>query len=173
MYIETAGGVHSPALHPPHTQSTSLRSLRIPSVLVASPHLGGISTTLTSYESLLMRGYSISAVLCLHQPYYRNHEFLQEYFEDKGVKFYTVDAPPEKYGEVHEDLQRLEEWYGRIAGDRQGGIGDVVEWLQVEHEERIKQLDGMAERTLDSVWWPFTQHGLVRQISKKLSAEII
>jgi dethiobiotin synthetase/adenosylmethionine--8-amino-7-oxononanoate aminotransferase len=33
--------------------------------------------------------------------------------------------------------------------------------LEREHEERIENLGGMAERTLDSVWWPFTQHGLV------------
>lgn len=162
MYIETAGGVHSPALNPPHTQSTSLRPLRIPAILIASPHLGGISTTLTSYESLILRGYSISAVLCLHHPYYRNHDFLSEYFRERKVGFWTIDAPPEKHGTLQEDVARLGEWYGRIEGG-QGGVGDAERWLEREHEERVKELDGMAERTMQSVWWPFTQHGLVRQ----------
>lgn len=160
MYLETAGGVHSPALHPPHTQSTFLRPLRLPAILIASPHLGGISTTLTSYESLILRGYTISAVLCLHQPYYRNHEFLGEYFLDRKVGFFTVDAPPEKYGTVGEDAARLREWYSHMEGVK-GGVGDAEEWLQREHQERVKELDGMAERTMESVWWPFTQHGLV------------
>ena len=120
-------GVHSPALHPPHTQSTFLRSLRLPAILIASPHLGGISTTIASYESLLLRGYSISAVLCLHQPYYQNHEFLTEYFADRDIPLYTVNAPPEKYGTVEEDRIRLGKLVrgsrgyirGGCSGDRQ------------------------------------------------------
>jgi len=44
----------------------------------------------------------------------------------------------------------------------QGGVGDAEERLEKEHEERVKKLNGMAERTLQSAWWPFTQHGLVR-----------
>ena len=160
MYVETAGGVHSPALHPPHTQATFLRPLRLPAILIASPHLGGISTTLASYESLLLRGYSISAVLCLHQPYYRNHEFLRDYFRERGVGFWTIDAPPDKTGTVEEDAQRLGEWFAQVEGE-QAGVGGVEEWLEREHEERVEKLDGMAERTMSSVWWPFTQHGLV------------
>lgn len=162
MYIETAGGVHSPALHPPHTQSTFLRPLRLPSVLVASPHLGGISTTLSSYESLLIRGYSISAVLCLHDGYYRNHEFLREYFAERGIKFWEVAAPPKREGTREEDAVRLGQWYDRVEATGNGNVGDVAEWLDEEHLMRIEKLDGMPERTLSSVWWPFTQHGLVR-----------
>jgi dethiobiotin synthetase/adenosylmethionine--8-amino-7-oxononanoate aminotransferase len=154
-------GVHSPALHPPHTQSTFLRSLRLPAILIASPHLGGISTTIASYESLLLRGYSISAVLCLHQPYYQNHEFLTEYFADRGIPLYTVNAPPEKYGIVEEDRIRLGKWYEEVESISEGGVAETVNWLEREHEERIGTLGGMAERTLDSVWWPFTQHGIV------------
>lgn len=172
LYVETAGGerassaaltlgVHSPALHPPHTQSTFLRSLRLPAILIASPHLGGISTTISSYESLLLRGYSVSAVLCLHQPYYQNHEFLSSYFADQGIPLYTVNAPPEKYGTVEEDRQRLGEWYEEVEVSTEGGVAGTVDWLEQEHEKRIRDLDGMADRTLENVWWPFTQHGLV------------
>ena len=162
MFIETAGGVHSPALHTPHTQSTFLRSLILPSILIASPQLGGISTTLTSYESLILRGYSISAVLCLQDGYYRNHEFLQEYFNERGIKFWDVDPPPPKQGTREEDSVRLGEWYEDVEGMGVGKVGECAEWLEEEHQKRIETLDGMPERTLQSVWWPFTQHGLVR-----------
>ncbi|WVQ71520.1 dethiobiotin synthase [Cryptococcus sp. DSM 104548] len=155
LFVETAGGVHSPALHPSHTQSTFLRSLRLPSVLVASPHLGGISTTISAYESLLVRGYSLSAVLCLHDPYYRNHTFLEEYFKDRGIGYWTIKTPPEKYGTVEEDGVRLEEWYKdverSVEGELGGGVGDAARWLEDGHKKRIEELGGMPQRTLDHI----------------------
>ena len=178
VYVETAGGVHSPSLHPPHTQSTSLRSLRLPSILIASPHLGGISNTLTSYESLILRGYSISAVLCLRDSgeYYRNYEFLSQYFAEQGIKFWDVPAPPPREGKVEEDGVRLERWYENLSQDVEpfkdssnglgkdlGAIQSCVDWLDEEHQDRIRELDGMAERTLSSVWYPFTQHAIVNK----------
>ncbi|WRT66898.1 dethiobiotin synthase [Kwoniella shivajii] len=167
LFVETAGGVHSPALHPPHTQSTFLRSLRLPSVLVASPHLGGISTTISSYESLILRGYSISAVLCLYDSYYRNDDFLEGYFRDRGVGYWSVKPPPEKCGTLEEDATRLGQWYHQVenSGNREegGGVREASEWLDIEHQKRIKELNSMPDRTLKSVWWPFTQHGLVNK----------
>ncbi|WVQ98554.1 dethiobiotin synthase [Kwoniella sp. CBS 9459] len=167
LFVETAGGVHSPALHPPHTQSTFLRSLRLPSILVASPHLGGISTTISSYESLIMRGYSISAVLCLYDSYYRNDTFLEGYFKDRDVGYWTVRPPPEKYGTLAEDAARLGKWYSQVEqlGSREegGGVSEAAEWLDKEHVQRLEKLAGMPQRTLDSVWWPFTQHGLINK----------
>jgi len=41
-------------------------------------------------------------------------------------------------------------------------VGACADWLDEEHLLRMEKLDGMPERTLSSVWWPFTQHGLVR-----------
>jgi dethiobiotin synthetase/adenosylmethionine--8-amino-7-oxononanoate aminotransferase len=43
-----------------------------------------------------------------------------------------------------------------------GGLFCVVEHLDERHEERIKELISMPRRTLDTVWWPFVQHGLVK-----------
>ncbi|OCF35322.1 dethiobiotin synthase [Kwoniella heveanensis CBS 569] len=167
LFVETAGGVHSPALHPPHTQSTFLRSLRLPSILVASPHLGGISTTISSYESLIMRGYSISAVLCLYDSYYRNDTFLEGYFKDRGIGYWTVKPPPEKYGTLAEDAVRLGEWYSEVEKlerrEEGGGVREAAQWLEEEHAQRLENLAGMPQRTLDSVWWPFTQHGLINK----------
>jgi dethiobiotin synthetase/adenosylmethionine--8-amino-7-oxononanoate aminotransferase len=130
-------------------------------VLIASPHLGGISTTLASYESLLLRGYSISAVLSLNDDYYRNHHFLSDYFAERGVKFWNITSPPKKEGTREEDAVRLGEWYDSVEKGGESGVKDCVDWLDLEHQERIRKLDGMPERTLQSVWWPFTQHGLV------------
>ena len=61
---------------------------------------------------------------------------------------------------------RLGEWYDRIQ-ELGGETGEIVDWLDGEHDERIETLAGMPKRTLDSVWWPFTQHGLVHPLSCK------
>jgi dethiobiotin synthetase/adenosylmethionine--8-amino-7-oxononanoate aminotransferase len=71
MYVETAGGVHSPALSGT-TQADCYRPLRLPTVLIGDSRLGGISSTISSYESLLLRGYSIDAVLLFYDDYYQN-----------------------------------------------------------------------------------------------------
>lgn len=71
-----------------------------------------------------------------------------------------MPEPPERQGTSEEDTVRLDEWYGRIE-NASGSVGEVSEWLDQEHDERIREMQGMPERTLESVWWPFTQHGLV------------
>jgi len=65
---------------------------------------------------------------------------------------------------VEEDGKRLEGWYSQVEGNGEDAVGSCVDWLDQEHVDRIQKLDGMPERTLRSVWWPFTQHGLVRHI---------
>lgn len=87
---------------------------------------------------------------------------MADYFGERGIKFWDVPPPPEKEGTVREDRARLGEWYDRIQAPGEGAA-EVAEWLDREHQERIGRLEGMPERTLKSVWWPFTQHGLVSQ----------
>lgn len=113
---------------------------------------------MASYESLLLRGYDISAVLCLHDAYYRNDDFLQGYFAERGVGFFDVRAPPNKEGSVEEDAGRLGEWYAAV--EKEEGAA-VAEHLADKHKRRIEEIESMPRRTLDSVWWPFTQHALV------------
>ena len=77
------------------------------------------------------------------------------------MRFWTVDAPPEKHGSKQEDEERLGEWYIHVDGSKAGSVAEAANHLAEEHEARISELDGMPDRTLNSVWWPFTQHGLV------------
>lgn len=167
IYLETAGGVHSPSLHFPMTQLDSLRPLRLPTLLVAAPQLGGISTTLSAYESLLLRGFTIDGVLGLRDEYYKNHEFLKPYFEERGIGFWSFDMPHSKaHLTPEQDHQKLQEWYEKIetVGAQKDGdsMEQVVAALEKQHEQRVAELESMPRRTLDSVWWPFTQHGMVR-----------
>jgi len=52
-------------------------------------------------------------------------------------------------------------WYDQIQQEGSESVSAVADWLDQEHDERIGKLDGMPARTLENVWWPFTQHGLV------------
>jgi dethiobiotin synthetase/adenosylmethionine--8-amino-7-oxononanoate aminotransferase len=84
-YVESAGGVMSPASASPRnisanhsrsntacnkawgwsTQADLYTSLNLPVVLVGDSKLGGISSTLTALEALLFRGYSVDALIMI------------------------------------------------------------------------------------------------------------
>ncbi|GAA5977458.1 hypothetical protein JCM5350_004694 [Sporobolomyces pararoseus] len=158
LYIESAGGVHSPTLNG-ISQLDAFRPLLPPTVLIASHALGGISTTISAYESLLLRGYDIDAVLVFREAYYANHEYFTKWFGERGIKVGVVDQPPEQVPSVEEDARNLEAYYSKLQGEP---LQPIVESLQQTHLKRISTLETAPRRTLDSVWWPFVQHGLVK-----------
>jgi dethiobiotin synthetase/adenosylmethionine--8-amino-7-oxononanoate aminotransferase len=120
--------------------------------------------------------------MCLKDPYYRNEDFLRPFFEDRGVGFWAFEKPHERGGgggvaapgSVEEDVRLLDAYYTRLdrGGEVDGGGGasgepsmrDVARVLEEQHYERIRELESMPKRTLESVWWPFTQHGMVSRL---------
>ncbi|KZV65410.1 onanonoxo-7-onima-8-eninoihtemlysoneda [Peniophora sp. CONT] len=160
MYVETAGGVHSPVLSG-SSQLDAYRPLRLPTVLVADARLGGISATIAAYESLLVRGYELDQVLIFKDDYYRNYEYLQPYFAERGVRLDALPAPPERHSDDAENFRITDAFYASLAPEnREGAMFDVVKHLDVCHEKRLDELASMPRRTLESVWWPFVQHRL-------------
>jgi dethiobiotin synthetase/adenosylmethionine--8-amino-7-oxononanoate aminotransferase len=106
--------------------------------------------------------------LGLKDDYYRNHEFLKDYFLERGIDFWGFEMPHKKEGlSMEEDVRLLKRWYDKIEdgsseGERGGdSMADVVRRLEERHEARITELESMPGRTQKSIWWPFTQHGLV------------
>ncbi|KAF9020973.1 PLP-dependent transferase [Hymenopellis radicata] len=136
MYVETAGGVHSPTLSGT-TQLDCYRPLFLPTVLVGDSKLGGISSTISAYESLLLRGYIVDAILLFRDEYYRNWEYLRRYFADRGVHVSTSS----------------------------GDIMETVNHLDARHTSRLSELESMPRRSLDTFWWPFVQHAHFRKES--------
>ena len=96
IWIETAGGVLSPSSASPEntgpqhasspseswgwsTQADVYRPLStFPVVLIGDGRLGGISATLSSLESLLIRGYNVAGILLLETGF-ENHVAIREY----------------------------------------------------------------------------------------------
>ena len=155
-------GVHSPTLSGT-TQLDSYRPLFLPTILIGDSKLGGISSTISSYESLLLRGYIVDSVLIFKDEYYRNWEYLASYFAERGVNVSAFDPPPPRETDLEKNFASTEQYYGSIVpGDNEGGLFEVLRILDNCHSQRIAELESMPSRTLDTVWWPFVQHGLVK-----------
>jgi len=157
MLVETAGGPNSPG--PSGTLQAELyRSLRLPIVFVADWHLGGISTSICAYESLKMRGYDIEGVTVLRDSYYKNFEYFQRYFGDRNIPLLTAPHPPER---GNDDVQNMQQYYDDIEQETPQSSFSTRGFAQNllhAHQGRIDSLDSMAERAMDCIWWPFTQH---------------
>ncbi|TFK40221.1 pyridoxal phosphate-dependent transferase [Crucibulum laeve] len=162
MYVETAGGVHSPCLSG-STQADCYRPLFLPTILVGDSKLGGISSTIASYESLLLRGYIIDAVILFQDQYYRNWEYLQPYFAERGIHVSAVHRPPEVLADPSDNFKSTEDYYNSITStSEENTIPKLVDYLDNCHNLRLHELESMPRRTLDTVWWPFVQHGFVQ-----------
>jgi dethiobiotin synthetase/adenosylmethionine--8-amino-7-oxononanoate aminotransferase len=157
MLVETAGGPNSPG--PSGTLQADLyRPLRMPILFVADWHLGGISTSISAYESLKMRGYDIEGVTVLRDSYYKNFEYFQQYFRDLNIPVLTAPQPPER---GNDDVRNMQLYYEQIEQEKPESSFSTkgfAQHLVHAHGGRIDSLDSMAERALDCIWWPFTQH---------------
>jgi dethiobiotin synthetase/adenosylmethionine--8-amino-7-oxononanoate aminotransferase len=101
--------------------------------------------------------------MLFHDDYYRNGEYLKKYFAEHGVFLATVDTPPPKLSEPWDDFTSTEKYYEAITStDGPDVVGSVVNHLDSCHTKRLEELESMPRRALDSIWWPFVQHGLVK-----------
>ncbi|KLO08803.1 onanonoxo-7-onima-8-eninoihtemlysoneda [Schizopora paradoxa] len=159
LYLETAGGVHSPALTGT-SQADFYRPLRLPTVLVGDSKLGGISTTISAYESLLMRGYTIDAVVLFKDDYYSNASYLLDYFGERSIFLTSLPLPPPMHSDPDENFTITKEYFADIQDE--GYPEALVDHLDRTHMRRIEELHSMAGRASNKLWWPFVQHGLVK-----------
>ncbi|KAG1470417.1 hypothetical protein G6F56_002700 [Rhizopus delemar] len=159
FFLETAGGIHSPVMSGT-PQVDFYRSLRLPTLLVGDSHLGGISTTLTSFESLKLRGYDIPAILLFNQPEYRNHVLINQRVHKESLVA-TVPKPPSFIEDPVLELESMKRYYEELDEY----LAPVIQHLDLKHKERFDRLETMAQKSRDIFWWPFTQHKLVGDVT--------
>ncbi|KAH6685821.1 hypothetical protein F5X68DRAFT_209378 [Plectosphaerella plurivora] len=159
LFIETAGGVHSPG--PSGTSQVELYSpLRTPIVLVGDSRLGGISQTIAAYESLKLRGLDVEAVMLFHNAIYENHLYLGDYFRDQAaIPVQTVSTPPDRQSNLKADRAALSDYYDRESSGEAASA--ILEALDRRHQTRIARLEGMSETASNTIWYPFTQQKLL------------
>ncbi|KAH9820263.1 pyridoxal phosphate-dependent transferase [Melampsora americana] len=167
LYIESAGGVHSPTLSG-SSQMLAYRPLRMPTILIGSPHLGGISSTISAYESLRLHGYDIDALVILREDYYRNWEYLEKWAQERSLYFSVIDRPPDRIKDENQikDQSQMMQYYQQISNsEHSNSIITLVRNLQTAHSDRLNEFDSMATRAIHQIWWPFVQHSTVTKPS--------
>jgi bifunctional dethiobiotin synthetase / adenosylmethionine---8-amino-7-oxononanoate aminotransferase len=111
---------------------------------------------------MLLRGYTIDSVLLFRESYYRNWEYITDYFARHHPDVYVqaFQEPPNRSTNPEEDNNLMEHYYSSVTAS--GEMKAVMQQLDARHTHRIEELESMPRRTLDTVWWPFVQHGLVK-----------
>uniref|UniRef100_K3YL59 Bifunctional dethiobiotin synthetase/7,8-diamino-pelargonic acid aminotransferase, mitochondrial n=1 Tax=Setaria italica TaxID=4555 RepID=K3YL59_SETIT len=150
--LETAGGVASPSASGT-LQCDLYRPFRLPAILVGDGRLGGISSTLSAYETLLLRGYDVSTVI-LEDRDLTNDTFLLSYLRNR-VHVLALPQIPE------DPSDDLTDWFSESSSV----FNLLKDSLQSFHSKRVERLNGMQKKSKDLLWWPFTQHNLVPQDS--------
>ena len=137
--------------------------------MIGDSKLGGISSTISAYESLLLRGYIVDALLLFREDYYRNWEYLTSYFSEKTVPVTTIPPPPARLSSHKQDIANLESYYETVSQSESSGLPEVITQLTKRHKSRIDELDSMPARTHTQIWWPFVQHSLTHPDSKSIA----
>ncbi|KAH8906424.1 PLP-dependent transferase [Coniochaeta sp. PMI_546] len=155
LFVETAGGVHSPGPSG-STQADLYTSLRLPVVLVGDSKLGGISQTISAFESLKIRGYDVETVLIFQEDKYENHAYLTDYFRERhGIPVKTAPEPPARVGDMDSDADNMLRYYEDTCGS--SPIADTLAHLDTRHKQRISRLETMSTTAHKTIWYPFTQ----------------
>ncbi|KAH7348727.1 onanonoxo-7-onima-8-eninoihtemlysoneda [Rhexocercosporidium sp. MPI-PUGE-AT-0058] len=155
ILVETAGGVHSPTPSG-SSQADLFRPLRLPVCLVADYRLGGISASISAFESLHIRGYDLGLILQFEESKYQNHNYLKTFFEKKDILELSLPLPPPQGQTQEEDIEQMLEYYEEMSKLDQ--VEETISKLSEKHASRIKNLEEMSTRAYKQIWYPFTQH---------------
>ncbi|KAK3291052.1 pyridoxal phosphate-dependent transferase [Chaetomium fimeti] len=157
LFVETAGGVHSPSPSG-STQADLYRPLRLPVVLVGDSKLGGISQTISAFESLKLRGYDVDTVLLFREGQFKNYEYLAEYFkEHHDIPVMSFLQPPKRiHNDPNADAEAMSRYYDDTT-KTDDNLRDILGHLDTRHQTRISRLESMSTKASQTIWYPFTQ----------------
>lgn len=158
VLVETAGGPGSPSPDGKMLQCDMLRTFRWPAVLIGDGKLGGISTTISSYEMLKVRGYSVPVVAVMEdwqQLQLGNHTIIEKYVDDDTVVIpLSACQPPEENQQGKELDSNLKRW----LGENVCGFKEILNVIRDDITSRESWMQSAGSKAMEKVWWPFTQH---------------
>ncbi|KAK3041120.1 hypothetical protein RJ639_027572 [Escallonia herrerae] len=131
------------------TQAEDRWPFRLPAILVGDGRLGGISGTISAYESLRLRGYDVAAII-FEDHNLGNEVPLLSYLRNRVP---VLVLPPVPRG-ISENLI---EWFEKSSSV----FCSLKEIMLTTFLERIQRLHDMPKKAREIFWWPFTQHKLV------------
>ncbi|KAI0888244.1 bifunctional dethiobiotin synthetase/adenosylmethionine-8-amino-7-oxononanoate aminotransferase [Annulohypoxylon maeteangense] len=162
LFIETAGGVHSPGPSGT-TQADLYTALRCPVVLIGDSKLGGISLTISAFESLKLRGYDVESILVFQDGEYDNEKYLRDYFAAHGIPVVSLPKPPSRVYSGDTDAKAMLQYYEKEG--ESVAAQNVLDHLDRKHQTRIERLESMSGEAYKRIWYPFTQHKHISQDS--------
>lgn len=128
----------------------------MPVILVGDSKLGGISQTVSAFESLRLRGYDVEGVLLFRDAVYENYRYLTDYFGDNyGIPVEAVAEPPRRYEDKRAERDSMTEYYTEASGQKT--VHNILTRLDKRHESRIARLEEMPAKAHGYIWYPFTQ----------------
>jgi dethiobiotin synthetase/adenosylmethionine--8-amino-7-oxononanoate aminotransferase len=75
----------------------------------------------------------------------------------------AVHPPPQPISDPTDNFASTTKYYTEIVpDDKKGGVYDLLHHLDEAHTRRLKELGTLPQRSMDCIWWPFVQHGLVQ-----------
>lgn len=158
LFCETVGGVLSPG--PSGTSQADLyRPLRVPAILIGDPKRDGISSTISAFESLRLRGYDVECVLMFQNDEFKNDEYLTPYFQKYGIPCIATRPPPDRAADHEKDRRQSYHYFDSLA--RSNVIKALMKDLQKHHAERVKSLQSMSDDAYQTMWYPSTQQKLL------------
>lgn len=159
--METAGGVLSPGPSGT-TQADLYRPLRLPVLLIGDSKLGGISCTISAFESLHLRGYDVDSVVLFEDSKWGNHPYLSSHFLQHGIRSYALPQPPPRQASSKEDELAMLEYYQQTAS--LPAVDALLERIHEKHHQRLSRISSMSTLAESVVWHPFRQHRLPQEI---------
>ncbi|KAI1420078.1 bifunctional dethiobiotin synthetase/adenosylmethionine-8-amino-7-oxononanoate aminotransferase [Xylaria sp. FL1777] len=162
LFIETAGGIHSPSPSGT-TQADMYAALRCPVLLVGDWKLGGISSTISAFESLKIRGYDVESIAVFEDATYGNSDYLKDYFKKQyGLPVIALPMPPtpDNASSKNKDVESMLDYYQQVS--QAEAVRDTLIHLNNRHISRIRNLENMASDAHRKIWYPFTQQSLLR-----------
>lgn len=133
--------------------------LRLPVVLIGDSKLGGISQTISAFESLKIRGYDVEMVVLFRDAAFHNHKYLAGYFEQQhGVVVRTVPEPPPRRAEDDPaaDAIAMSHYYDKTSSESRD-VHEILRRLDTRHTTRLARLGSMSASASSQIWYPFTQ----------------
>ena len=162
--VETAGAVNSPAPSG-RSQADIFRAMRLPGILVGDGRLGGIASTMSAMESLILRGVDISCVI-VHDKGFRNEEAIQDMMRSfKTYAGYSIPVfvlPPIPRRRTQQASSgALRSWILQCHDK----LNKMHKTMDEDHRRRTARMAASSHQALTTLWWPFTQHDLVNKVT--------
>lgn len=160
-FIETAGGPLSPSPDGA-AQADAWGPLRLPPLLVASPRLGGVSTTLAAAEALFHRGHTpLAGVIVAGAPPEGHVDALRAGLPAGTplVHLPPCSPPPADWVSADAADPAFIAW---ADGEAREGLERALDASVGVATAAATDLASLPARAAAVTWWPFTQHeGLV------------